>query len=260
MEQDQVSRTALEVARTRRELKRPGDGSMGADAEKRFLATLGEGRPSAIRPYLVSRTSFFDGCVMAAQRDGFPQIALVGAGFDGRALRFRASGTAFFELDHPATQADKLARLTSLEIDVSDIRFGGLDFAADDAGPVLAALGHRAELQTLFLCEGVAGYLTEPVLRRLFSSLRGRAAPGSALAVSFAISTTDPELEARQVRWEQRLARLGEEPRTRLARKEVERLLRGEGWQPSDMVTPANPEFGGRPSGALFVRAVAPAP
>jgi len=257
MNQDQVSLTAQEVARIRRELRRPCDGTAGAVDEQRFLATLGEGRPLFMRPYLASRTVFFDDCVMAAQKEGVPQIVLVGAGYDGRALRFRSPDVVFFELDHPATQADKLARLSSLHIDVDDIRFGSLDFATDDAGLVLATLGHQAELRTLFLCEGVAVYLTEPVLRHLFRTLRERATSGSVLAASFAIATADPGFEARRAVWEQRLTRLGEEPRTRPAREEVDRLLRDEGWRPSGAVAPENPEFGAHMSGALFVQAVA---
>ncbi len=208
-------------------------------------------------PYLASRTAFFDGCVMDAQKEGVPQIVLVGAGYDGRALRFRSPDVVFFELDHPATQTDKLVRLRELEIDVDDIRFGSLDFTTDDTGLVLATLGHKAELRTLFVCEGVTIYLAEPVLRHLFRTLRERAASGSVLAANFAITTVDPGFEARREEWEQRLTRLGEEPRTRPARDEVDRILRDEGWQPSVAVAPENPEFGAHISGALFVQAVA---
>lgn len=257
MEHNQVSLTAQEVARIRRELTRPRDGTAGAADEQRFLATLGEGCQLLMRPYLASRTVFFDDCVLAAQKESIPQIVLVGAGYDGRALRFHSPHTEFFELDHPATQADKLARLSSLEINIDDIRYGALDFATDDAGLILAALGHQAELLTLYVCEGVAVYLAEPVLRNLLRALRERAAFGSVLTVSFAVTTDDPELEARRVVSERRLARLGEEPVTRPTEEEVYRLLQDEGWRPISTVTPPNPEFGAHMSGSVFVRAVA---
>jgi len=257
MEHDQISVTAQEVARIRRELKRPGDGTAGAADEQRFLATLGDGPSLMKRPYLASRTVFFDDCVLSAQQEGVPQIVLVGAGYDGRALRFRSPYTVFFELDHPATQADKLARLKDLEIDVSAIRFGALDFTTDHAGLVLAALGHRADLHTLYLCEGVAVYLTEPVLRQLLRTLREHTAPNSTLAVSFAVTTGNQEFEALRAVEEQRLARLGEEPRTRPSREEVYRLLRDAGWRPCETVSPENPEFGADASEAVFVRALA---
>lgn len=257
MEHDQISVTAQEVARIRRELKRPSDGTAGAADERRFLATLGDGPSLMKRPYLASRTVFFDDCVISAQKEGVPQIVLVGAGYDGRALRFRAPHTEFYELDHPATQRDKLARLADLEIDAGDVRFGALDFALDDADLVLAALGHSRELRTLYLCEGVAVYLTQPVLRRLLAALRAQAAPGSMLAVSFAVTTENREFEAVRAVWEQRLARLGEEPRTRPSREEVYRLLQDEGWVPSETISPENPDFGADASEAVFVRALA---
>jgi len=209
------------------------------------------------RPYLASRTVFFDDSVMSAQEEGIPQIVLVGAGYDGRALRFRSASAVFFELDHAATQIDKLARLRSLEINVGETRFGALDFTTDDAGLVLAELGHRTDLRTLYVCEGVAVYLAEPVLRRLLRALRRQAAPDSVLAVSFAVTTENQEFEALRATWEERLARLGEEPRTRPTREEVFRLLEDEGWRPIDTVCPDNPEFGADASEAVFVRAVA---
>ncbi len=257
MERDQISLTAQEVARIRRELARPGDGTAGAEDERRFLATIEKDSPESMRPYLASRTAFFDDSVTAAQRDGVFQIVLVGAGYDGRALRFRSPETSFFELDHPATQTDKLARLRSLDIAVDDVRFGALDFTCDDAGLVLASLGHRDDLRSLFLCEGVTVYLEEPVLRGLLAALRRQAAAGSVLAVNFAVTTGDADFEAQSAAWQARLATLGERPRNRPDREEVLRLLEDEGWQPRDLVTPANAEFGARLSGALFVRAVA---
>jgi methyltransferase (TIGR00027 family) len=256
MEQGQISLTAQEVARIRRELERPGDGTAGAAEELRFLATLGDGPALMMRPYLASRTAFFDDSVVAAQQEGIPQIVLVGAGYDGRALRFRSSRFTFFELDHPATQADKLARLQALDIDIDDVRFGGLDFVIDDASQVLAQLGHRADLRTLYMCEGVAVYLAEPVLRRLLRALWRQAAPGSVLAVSFAIITKNQEFEALRATWEERLARLGEEPRTRPTEMEVYRLLEDEGWRANDIVRPDNPEFGPDASESVFVCAV----
>ncbi len=76
MEHDQISVTAQEVPRIRRELRGPGDGTAGAADERRFLAALGDGPSLMKRPYLASRTVFFDDCVMSAQKEGVPQIVL----------------------------------------------------------------------------------------------------------------------------------------------------------------------------------------
>ena len=62
-------------------------------------------------PSLAARTRFFDERVLEAISDGIGQVVILGAGYDDRALRFRSPGVRFFELDHPATQADKARRL-----------------------------------------------------------------------------------------------------------------------------------------------------
>ncbi len=105
----------------------------------------------------------------------------------------------------------------------------------------------------------MAVYLTEPVLRQLLRTLREHTAPNSTLAVSFAVTTGNQEFEALRAVEEQRLARLGEEPRTRPSREEVYRLLRDAGWRPCETVSPENPEFGADASEAVFVRALATA-
>jgi O-methyltransferase involved in polyketide biosynthesis len=54
---------------------------------------------------------------------GVKQVVILGAGYDGRALRFRTPGVRFFEVDHPATQIDKLRRLAALGVSVAGISF-----------------------------------------------------------------------------------------------------------------------------------------
>jgi len=62
----------------------------------------------------------------------------------------------FVELDHPATQSDKLARVRAAGATVDDIGFAAADFTVDDVGAALAGAGHAPERPTLFLCEGLA--------------------------------------------------------------------------------------------------------
>ena len=67
---------------------------------------------------LIARTRFFDDRVLAALSAGIRQVVILGAGYDDRALRFRSPGVRFFELDHPATQADKARRLRAMKAGV----------------------------------------------------------------------------------------------------------------------------------------------
>ena len=144
------------------------------------MAPIGRARPG-----ILARTPFFDDQVLAAVRAGVPQVVICGAGYDDRALRFRSPGTRFFELDHPATQADKARRLRAMGV-VRGAVLVPADFRDADVATVLAAAGHDPSQPTLFLCEGLLIYLDQPVIRRLLTGLRSRAGLGSSLAASLA--------------------------------------------------------------------------
>lgn len=66
--------------------------------------------------YLRVRTSFFDRVVLKALERRTTQVAAIGAGYDGRALRCAEPGVRWFEVDHPVTQRDKRQRLQRLAI------------------------------------------------------------------------------------------------------------------------------------------------
>jgi hypothetical protein len=70
--------------------------------------------PAWLEPSIAARTRFVDAEVTGAIEAGLRQVVTCGAGYDDRALRFRTSGVRFFELDHPATQADKARLLRAL--------------------------------------------------------------------------------------------------------------------------------------------------
>jgi methyltransferase (TIGR00027 family) len=61
-------------------------------------------------PYLAARTLLFDRFVRDALDGGVRQVVVLGAGFDSRAWRLARPGVTFFEVDQPATQADKRTR------------------------------------------------------------------------------------------------------------------------------------------------------
>jgi O-methyltransferase involved in polyketide biosynthesis len=197
-------------------MNRPHTEQGDPDAQRRLCEGMAPIRRP--RPGIWARTRFFDDQVLAAVAAGVPQVVICGAGYDDRALRFQSPGLRFFELDHPATQADKARRLGALgavgalgALDVVGAAgvLGGLgvgppavvlapaDFRHDDTAAVLAAAGHDAARPTLFLCEGLLIYLDQPVVQRLLTVLRSRAAEGSSLAASLA---THPDgLDSAQV-------------------------------------------------------------
>jgi methyltransferase (TIGR00027 family) len=135
---------------------------------------------------IAARTEFFDQKVLTAITAGVQQIVICGAGYDDRALRFRSPGVRYFELDHPATEADKSRRLRAIGVDTIGLELAPADFRTDDVTNVLLDHGHDADSASLFICEGLLVYLDQPTCVRLLAGLRSSAAPGSTLAVSLA--------------------------------------------------------------------------
>jgi methyltransferase (TIGR00027 family) len=183
------STTSQVVAVTRARFDRPHTPSGDPGAQRRLCRGMPPATTGRHEPSLIARTRFFDERVLAAISAGTSQVVILGAGYDDRALRFRSPGVRFFELDHPATQADKARRLRALR--ATKAGSGGptlasADFRDDDVAGVLEASGHDAGQPTLFICEGLLVYLDQPTCVRLLGGLRAGAAVASELAVSLA--------------------------------------------------------------------------
>jgi methyltransferase (TIGR00027 family) len=219
-------------------MSRPHTEQGDPEAQRRLC----EGMPPirSTRPSLHARTRFFDGQVLAAIGAGVSQVVICGAGYDDRALRFRTPGVRFFELDHPATQADKARRLRAMGADLSDVVLTSADFRDDDAAAVLAAAGHDASRPTLFLCEGLLIYLHLAVIGRLLTGLRSRAAAGSSLAASLAAHREGLDSALVAGAWNADRSRYGEaEPwLSVLPVPAWLRLLSGTGWQAESQADP----------------------
>jgi methyltransferase (TIGR00027 family) len=175
--------TSQAVALTRAELDRPHSRDGDPDAQRRLLAGIAFGPPAWLRPSIAARTAFVDEQVIGAIETGLEQVVTCGAGYDDRGVRFRTRGVRFFELDHPATQQDKAARLR--EMGAADaVTLVAADFRAGDAGDALARAGHDAVRPSLFICEGLLVYLDRDTCHRLLAALAARAPRGSVLAAT----------------------------------------------------------------------------
>lgn len=269
MRPDEPSLTALGVAAARASLERPATPTGDPAADQALAASLLAARAadprhgdregyvsSGFPDWVTARTAFFDEAVLRAVDAGVAQVVILGAGYDGRALRFRSPGVRFVEVDHPATQADKRARLAQLGIDATDVAFVAADFTEPGLGEALQAGGHRAGEPTLFLLEGVLRYLPEHWFRALLALLAERSAEGSELAVS--ISTRPPGEDGdppdRELERRRRLAELGEPVLTVPERAVALRWLAEAGWDPTSVVDVAEQRPGARP-GRLLVSA-----
>jgi methyltransferase (TIGR00027 family) len=96
----------------------------------------------------------------------FSQVVLLGAGLDARAARLPRPGVRYFEVDHPASQRDKLDRLSRAKgYPLEAATYVPCDFAHQDFLDALLGAGFRAELPALVIWEGVTPYLEEAAIR-----------------------------------------------------------------------------------------------
>ena len=258
-----ASQTARGVAVARSTLPRPSWATGDVDADDRLVAGLFDGlnrdraelrarADSGFFGWLRARTQFFDAEVIRALEDGVDQIVVLGAGYDGRALRYRTPNVVFFEVDHPATQADKRSRLHEVDAPVDGIVFVEADFTEPGLGGRLQNAGHDARRRSLFVCEGVLRYLPEHWYRELLRVSAERAAPGSVLAVS--VSTRERAPDDRERAREQALAESGEAVLTVPPVDIALDWLASAGWT-VDSVTDTSDESTTGTRGRLLVRA-----
>ena len=130
------------------------------------------------------RTVAIDQAVRAAAAQ---QMVILGAGLDGRAWRMPELHDAIvFEVDHPDTQREKVARAASLSPVARDLRFVPVDFTKDRLDDKLAAAGHDPSLPTTWVWEGVVMYLTRAEIDATLVVVARRSTVGSRLVIAYA--------------------------------------------------------------------------
>jgi methyltransferase (TIGR00027 family) len=185
-------------------------------------------RPSGVG----HRTPFIDGEVADAIGRGVEQIVILGAGYDGRALRFGGGPTRWFEVDFPSTQADKRRRLAALHITPERVSYVPVDLLHDDLDAALKAAGHDASTPSLFIAEGLVPYLTLEATASMFETLRARAAEGSVLVATFFVSPEPREVLGAWYRGRDVFFRAIGEPRRSVYRPaDPEKLYVVTGWK-----------------------------
>lgn len=243
------SASARHVALIRARLPRPHTPAGDLRGEHRLHASLAADNAPFER-FLAARTEFFDQELLGALRAGLAQVVILGAGYDSRALRFKAPGVRFVEIDLPVTQADKVRRLRALDVSVGHIDFAAADFTVHRVMDVLSETTFDPMRPAVFLCEGVLLYLRHRTVTTLLTELRSGAAPGSLLLVSFAIDGRPPSPSLSPLR---RNAS-GEQRQSFYTPAAVDELLRSCGWRPTRTDHPDH-SLAEATDIALFVRA-----
>ncbi|MGH3293057.1 MAG: class I SAM-dependent methyltransferase, partial [Trebonia sp.] len=252
MKDGTASRTARSVAARRLEYDRVAAPYGNPAADEALAGDVADGLVPPLNRMLESiraRTAFFDRVVVGAIDRGVAQVVIGGAGYDGRAFRYAKPGVRWFEVDHPATQADKRERIARLGLATPQVRFIPADFTADPVAEPLVAAGLDPARPALFLFEGTAVYLEQQENERVLGEFREVTQAGSLLAISVSIGSTTSQTRAS---FQQRMAEIGEPVRTVLTFGQAADLLSAAGWKITD------PTDRQRSAGLLLARATTP--
>jgi methyltransferase (TIGR00027 family) len=228
-----ASWTARRVAAQRLHFERVPAVYGRPEDDQRLLSDVAAGidvGEAPLRRYLQARTAFIDRAVVGAVEAGTRQAVLVGAGYDGRALRYARDGLSWFEVDHPDTQQDKRARLHRLDVSCEHVRFVPVDLGQEDVAAALAQAGHDAGVATLFVCEGITPYLSTDAVTGLLSRLAERAAGDSTLVLEIALIPRNEEARAWRERLDAFVTERGEPLRSEVALEDLELMLNACSW------------------------------
>ena len=234
MKEGTASRTARGVAARRLEYDRVAAPYGDPAADEALTSDVADGRTpehNRMHEYIRARTAFFDRIVVNSINHGVAQVVIGGAGYDGRAFRYAKPGVRWFEVDHPATQADKLDRIARLGIATPQVSFIPADFTADPVAEPLLAAGLDPARLALFLFEGVAVYLEPRDNERVLAEFREVTPVGSLLAISVSVGGAASPARAA---FQRRVAEMGETARTVLTYDQAVELLAAARWKVRD--------------------------
>ena len=197
-----------------------------------FVRTVGRWPAAAragrvTRAGLAARVLWHDLQLTESLDAGITQVAVIGAGYDTRAWRFRRDGVRFYELDAQTTQLDKIARAPS-----AGPTYVAADLRDQSAAVELAAHGFDASQPAHFILEGLTMYLTAELLRDQLRGLADGSAAGSRITLDFHPPVNAGTAKDRRLMMMQRLFRSGsgETLRLRVDRHEAGDLVESSGW------------------------------
>jgi methyltransferase (TIGR00027 family) len=177
-------------------------GLSGIESEAALLAAH-RATPAghARRAFATLRQRYSEEVLEDALARGTGQYVILGAGLDSFAYRRSdlTEAVRVFEVDHPATQEWKRARLQSLHIGLpSNLTFVPVDFEQRTLAEGLRSGGLSMEIPTVFSWLGVTMYLTDEAV---FETLRFVATlpPGSEIVFQYVLPAPLLNEEGRRI-------------------------------------------------------------
>jgi len=190
----------------------------------------------ALRLHVLVRSRYAEDRLEAAVGHGVRQFVILGAGYDTFAYRQPswAHDLRIYEVDHPASQEAKRARLAAAGIALpSNLTFVPIDFERTSLSEGMRDGGFDTTKAAFFSWLGVMMYLDIAAIDTVFAYVASLPAP-SEIAFSYARSGRYRSIEAPIAA---AAAMIGEPWKTRFAPGELEARLRAHGFGHVDLLT-----------------------
>jgi len=148
--------------------------------ESESIARAHEPYSRALRAFLAVRSRYAEDQLARAVERGVQQYVVLGAGLDTFAYRNSFAGLHVFEVDHPATQEWKRARLREAAIAIpKNMTFAAVDFERQSLADGLRNAGFDRDRPAFFSWLGVTPYLSREAFDATAQFIGGlRAASG----------------------------------------------------------------------------------
>jgi methyltransferase (TIGR00027 family) len=160
-----------------------------AEVAQRFTPDFARFELNSLRAIMTVRNRYAEDELKIALQHGVTQYVLLGAGLDSFAYRRRDLSDVLrvFEIDHPATQQWKRARLRELNVTLPDnLTFVPIDFEKQTLREALRAGGYRTEEPAFFSWLGVTQYLTQDATWGTLQEI-ALLAPGSEIVFEYSV-------------------------------------------------------------------------
>lgn len=196
-------------------------------------------------PIAISRARYTEDRLTEAVRQGVEQYVILGAGLDTFAFRKPdlLQRLNVFEVDHPATQADKRRRIEQAGWKLPpELHFVPVDFAKDDLAAALERASFDPRKKSAFSWLGVTYYLPRDVVFDTLRRIAAIAAPGSSLIFDYLDADAFvPERAAKRIRRMQDMGRnIGEPMKTGFDPSHLAADLGQLGWTLKQDLAPAD--------------------
>lgn len=241
MEHGKASRTALRVAIRRaahqlmeepRILHDPVVLPLLGPGFERDLERASHTVARDFRAFMAVRSRYAEDLLAEAVAAGVTQYVVLGAGLDTFAYRNPHGGLRVFEVDFPATQEWKRAKLAEARIaEPENLTFVPLDFEHRTLAEGLAEAGFDATRPAFFGWLGVVPYLTRAAFEATLKTI-GALPKGTGVCFDYALDPETLSPQRRQVfeALAERVARAGEPFQIFFTPAELEHALRAAGF------------------------------